>query len=258
MTDHHKFRRLKHQSGSKKHSAIFGTAALLTETPMTCSHCQTEIEQRFCPKCGQMYRDEKLTMLSILSDYINSFFSIDKSLLTDFKNFLVRPKFFVENYWNGFRGLQSSPNRILVLSTLFVGIALLANDGFFLNLQMELDNFSAPLFMLIMVVPALTLSSFLTYIGQKRTFAEHLAINCYALGFWLIFFVPLSLLINSFHLDFLASPATALLLVLPFIWVARILYKKWWVSALLLLLNVAICSGFVWGIFYFLKMNSSQ
>jgi len=212
----------------------------------------------FCPKCGQEYRGESLTFITILKDYFNSFFSLDGSLLVDIREMFARPGQYVFNYWNGFRRGQSSPNRILVLSTLFVGLALLISDeSQFLGWQMQLENFSAPLFLLLLLLPTLTVASYLAYLSYKRSLAEHLVLNCYVLGTWMIVLSPLSVLTDVLDLTWLNSFFQIVIAATPFIWTARVFHEKWWKTALLMLLHLGICALFIAALAYWLQSMSS-
>lgn len=224
-----------------------------------CSKCGTEIEMSFCPKCGQEYRKEPLTLFMVIKDYFNSFFSLDGSLVVDIKEVFIRPKRYISNYWNGFRRGQSSPNRILVLSTLFVGLALLLSDkSEFLGLQMQIENFSAPLLLLFLVLPALTLSTYLAYFGYKKTLAEHLVLNCYVLGIWMIVLSPISVAVDLLEWPWMNVVFRGLFMAAPFVWVARVFHQKWWKTGLMLLLHLGMCSLFIFGIAYLLATNSSS
>lgn len=224
---------------------------------MKCSHCGTEIEMTFCPKCGQEFRNQPLTLLAVLKDYFNSFFSLDGSLLVDVRQIFLVPKQYIFNYWNGFRRGQSSPNRVLVLSTLFVGLALIASEeSEFLGWQMKLENFSAPLFLLLLLLPALTLASYLAYFVKRRTLAEHLVLNCYVLGTWLIVLSPISAAIELLGWTWLNPILRIALATTPFIWAGRVFHEKWWKTALFMLLHLGICTLFVVGLAYGLKSMS--
>lgn len=225
---------------------------------VVCSKCGTDIEMNFCPKCGQEHRKEGLTMWAVVKDYFNSFFSLDDSLLHDVREFFLRPRQFVGNYWNGFRRGQSSPNRILVLSTIFVGLALLSSDSHFLGLQLFIENFSAPLFVLILFLPTLSLSSYLGYWPEKRTFAEHLSLNSYTLGMSLVVLSPLSVIGAFIEQRWYFSTLQVGFVVIPFVWTARVFHKTWWKTLLHLFLQLLVCAVLITGLIYFIKANSSS
>lgn len=195
-----------------------------------------------------MHRKGPLTILAIITDYVNSFFSLDRSLFLDLKNLLIAPKAFVENYWNGFRKLQSSPNRILVVATLVVGLVILQNDGHFLSITMDIENFSSALALLILTLPLLILSSVIVFIRAKKSVAEHIVLGSYVLGFWLIIFSPLSLILGQFDHETSKSLSTILFLALIFIWVGRVFHKKGWITLLLIVLHMALFVGLLAGL----------
>ena len=70
---------------------------------MKCSICSTEIIENYCPKCGQYYKNERISIKTILSDLFANIFSLEKSFVEIIKIGLLHPKMLVTNYWNGFR-----------------------------------------------------------------------------------------------------------------------------------------------------------
>ena len=86
---------------------------------MKCSVCSTEIKENYCPKCGQYYTNEKISIKTMFSDLFGNIFSLEKSFFENIKIGLFKPKTLISNYWDGFRRYYYSPNRFLVIASLF-------------------------------------------------------------------------------------------------------------------------------------------
>ena len=188
---------------------------------IVCSNCKTRITQNYCPNCGQKYISRKLKLKEIFADYWDNFFSFDASLWLSFKLLILKPEFIVHNYWQGFRNYFVSPNKLLLISTLFLGLNFILYKNHFLGIIVNAENFSAQIGFLIMVLPFLTVSSYITYIGLKHSFLEHLVLNMYSLGIWLIIFSIVSILQSYFKFSFLIQPLRILFILLIFAWNSR-------------------------------------
>ena len=161
---------------------------------MKCSICSSEITENYCPKCGQYYKNERISIKTIFSDLFDNIFSLEKSFLENIKIGLFEPKNLISNYWNGFRRYYYSPNRFLVIASLFFFIQIaFFNDFFGLIVYSKIaSQFS----LLIVIILALSLLSFITYLKYKKNFYEHLILNIYNASLWSIIFVPISMILN--------------------------------------------------------------
>ena len=222
-----------------------------------CSNCKTEIMDNFCPNCGQKFIGRKLKLKELFSDYWDNFFSVDKSLWLNFKLLLLKPGFIVQNYWAGFRNFFISPNKLLIISALFLGINFIFYKDQFLGLKVSAQNFSAQLGFLVMVIPFLTISSYIAYIGFKRGLIEHLVLNMYSLGIWLIIFSVISIAVSFFKLYVLLVPFKILFLLLIFTWNARAFKISFLKSVLFTILNTIVFGIILAGIIYWMISNQS-
>lgn len=161
---------------------------------MKCSICSNEIIKNYCPECGQYFKAEKITTSSILKEMFSNVFSLEKSVINNFKMGLFHSKELIENYWKGFRGFYYSPSRFLTIAALFTLF-----DSFFTNdfLGVHVSSVVAPQFTILIInVLLLSLLSYLVYLKQRKSFYQHLVLNIYNVSIWTIFFVPVSMLLN--------------------------------------------------------------
>ncbi|MTI32521.1 hypothetical protein [Xanthovirga aplysinae] len=164
---------------------------------MKCSVCSGEIDEKYCPKCGQYFNNERITSISVLKDLFGSIFSLEKSFLINIKMGLLQPNILISNYWNGYRGYYYSPSRFLTIASLFFLLELmLVNDFFGISVRSKVSPQFTLLFLNLVVF---TFSSFIIYLEYKKSFYEHLILNIYNVSLWSIIFVPVSVILSLFN-----------------------------------------------------------
>jgi|TARA_B110000908_G_scaffold84712_1_gene101196 hypothetical protein len=161
---------------------------------MKCSVCTAEISENYCSKCGQYFKNERISTKSILTDLFESIFSLEKSFFKNIKIGLFKPNILVSNYWRGFRSYYYSPSKFLVIASLFfLAQITLFNDFFGLIVGSKVaQQFT----LLIVIIVVLSFFSFVIYLKYKRSFYEHLILNIYNVSVWSIIFVPISIISN--------------------------------------------------------------
>ncbi len=166
---------------------------------MKCSVCSTEILENYCPKCGQHFKNERISIRTIFSDLFGNIFSLEKSFFKNMKVALYQPKMLISNYWNGFRGYYYSPSRFLTIAALFFILQIsVANDFFGIHV---FSKFAQQFTLLFVFILLFSLLSFIIYFRFKKNFYEHLILNIYNVSLWSIIFVPISLILSLFNAD---------------------------------------------------------
>ncbi len=87
---------------------------------MKCSVCSTEIKEKYCPNCGQYFKEKRVTFFHFLSDAFTSVFSLEKSFFKNIQTGLCHPQILPVNYWNGFRKYYYSPFKFFTIASLFI------------------------------------------------------------------------------------------------------------------------------------------
>lgn len=161
---------------------------------MKCSVCSNEINENYCSKCGQYYKDKRISFTTFLGDLFDSIFSLEKSFFRNIRIGLSQPKTLALNYWKGFRRFYYSPGKFFAIASLLLALHYsIAND--FLGIVVT-GNISSQFVILFTNILLLTLSSFLLYIKFKKNFFEHLILNIYNVSLWIIVFFPISLILS--------------------------------------------------------------
>lgn len=161
---------------------------------MQCSVCHKIIEKNYCSACGQYFSGKRVSFKTIFEDLFDSIFSVERSLFTNLKTVLKTPGTLPNNYWNGFRKYYFSPGKFFTIASLFILLHYsIANE--FLGLVIS-SSISSQFVILFTHIFLLTLSSFVIYIRYEKKIFEHLILNIYNISFWMIVFVPISLVLN--------------------------------------------------------------
>lgn len=161
---------------------------------MKCSVCSNEIKEKYCPNCGQYFKNSRVTITTIFVDLFDSVFSLEKSFFRNIKIGVSQPKKLATNYWNGFRKFYFSPGKFFTIASLFLLLHyLIAND--FLGLVVS-STISSQFVILLTNIILLTILSWLLYLKFKKNIFEHLILNIYNVSLWTIIFVPISIILS--------------------------------------------------------------
>lgn len=164
-----------------------------------CSVCSGRIDDRYCSNCGQYFKNERITSISILKDLLGNIFSLEKSLFKNFRMLFLQPKKLVTNYWKGYRGYYYSPSKFLTIAALFTLLDSIFTNNF---LGIVVKSIVAPQFTILFVnIILITLFSYAVYFKFKKRFYEHLILNIYTVSLWTVFFVPISMLLNIYNVN---------------------------------------------------------
>ena len=96
-----------------------------------CKDCKTALHGIYCHVCGQK-DSNPFYLKSILSEFLDSFFSMDSKLFLTLKNMIIKPGFLTTEYWKGKRSRCISPMKIYIVMS-FIMFALLPFSLQFLN-----------------------------------------------------------------------------------------------------------------------------
>lgn len=166
-----------------------------------CPDCDKNYNTNFCPNCGQKRINEKLTAQSILTDFFNNVYALEKSLYSNIKCLLFDPHIIINRYLEGYRNYYFSPSKFFVVASVLIAINFIFTQSHFFILEIKESSIQENLLFLFIFILFLSLSSyFVYYLKWKKSFTEHIVINIYNICLWTIFFTPLSI-INYLYID---------------------------------------------------------
>lgn len=102
-----------------------------------CLNCHNEInESNYCPNCGQLNSDKKLSLRQILKDFLGDYFTFDSKFFKSLVPLLIKPGYLTREYINGKRTRYIFPLRLYVFTTfLFFFVVTL-------NTKLDFDKFT--------------------------------------------------------------------------------------------------------------------
>lgn len=215
-----------------------------------CTNCHTDIEFNYCSRCGKKYIGKRLGLLTLGWDMLDNFFAMDNSFVSQIWQMLKDPKKIIHDYWNGYRRFYFSPGRFLLIATIFLGFNFLLKENEFLGATISSSStfLSSTMAFFLLLVPILTLSSMLAYLGLKKNFYEHLVLNLYNFSLWTILFSTLSILLHKTELDLFNLGFQAFFFLLVVIWNARSFKIKPIEMILRFFLNVVLFGAIMYGL----------
>lgn len=208
-----------------------------------CPECDTDYASNFCPSCGQKKIARKLTGLSILIDFVDAIYSLEKSFYSNIKCLILDPYTIINRYLDGYRNFYFSPGKFFVIASLCITITFLFTQSHFFLIQIKLSNIQDNLFFLFLFIFLFSISSyFVYYLKWKRSFTAHVVINIYNISLWTILLAPLSL-INYLYIDTdsVTTFFTILYMALIIIWNSRAFkMSSKWLRLMYICLNITV------------------
>lgn len=226
----------------------------------TCKNCHHEFEGNFCPQCGQRVITKRLTIGIALSNFISTFFNLERGFIYTIKMMFVNPSQVIRDYISGSTVKYTNPFRfILVLATISTLISV--SSGFYEETTLEVNKWMGGMsdmdaselesqkayqekvmvimkkylsFVLIMLIPFFSLASY-WIIRKKLNYTEHFILNTYTLGQATLIGIPITFLFLLF--PSLISSVTLLpsiIMVLYFAYVFRSMFNTNYILGVLI------------------------
>jgi uncharacterized membrane protein len=166
----------------------------------TCTICQTKLQGDYCSSCGQRYLGRRVNAWDVIGGWLSGLLLPERSLLGTFRQLLVNPRYIINNYWSGFRGYYLSPSQLVVYMLFVFGLHLALVNQEILGITVNvsgvsdsLKSFLSPqLFLFLLMIPMLGLSTAAVYYRHKHSFPEHFTAAIYLFALWAILFTLLT------------------------------------------------------------------
>lgn len=197
------------------------------EQEKICSLCNISIEEHYCGRCGQEYTDQPISTITLILDFIATFFSLKKSGFATVIKIIQKPKFVVNNYYSGYKNYYASPGKIL-----FYGIAIMVlhlafiKDNNIMGASFNAENLKVQYFFWVLILPFIFLASYLTFIKRDKKPSKHIVSVIYVAN---ALFIPMILLNDLYTLITTNKPSPlsfVLFLILVFAWNSRVFTKN--------------------------------
>lgn len=171
---------------------------------MNCKNCGNNFTGNFCNNCGQKADTKRFKLKEIIDEIQASIFNLDKGLFFTTKQLLLHPGNTLRNYLNGQRVNYVRPfPYFFYLGALYIILVNLAGSytgiGNFLKGIIDASSnrdFTGDIFLanalkwlsnnyiysILIIIPFLSLSSYLLFRKQRLNYSEHLIINSFVIG----------------------------------------------------------------------------
>lgn len=185
----------------------------------TCKNCAHEYKGKFCPKCGQKAKTGRITIRQVLNEMRQHFIHFDQGFLYTIRELIVRPGHTIREYIEGKRVNHIKPVKFMFWATAinllilhFVGLdqqiidkvtEQQKNQSAKINMMSQKLSgfiFDHPSILLLSMIPAIALCSWLLFRRRGYNYAEHFVISAFLMGeisLASILSVPVSKFLNT-------------------------------------------------------------
>jgi hypothetical protein len=198
---------------------------------MNCKNCGNIANETYCPNCAQSTKVERINLKSILSELSDSIFQVNRGFLFTIKELFTRPGHSIREYLEGKRRNHFKPIAFLfTLSTIYFllsryidfdtilgyfaeGASAAVTDlsrksadyeksnGIVTTLNWLADNYA---YTTLLLLPMYSLASYVSFLGLKFNYLEHVALNAYLSGqqtiIYIVFFT-LFIFIDVYYIE---------------------------------------------------------
>lgn len=184
---------------------------------INCKNCGHSVAGQFCSNCGQKSSVDRINLSNFLEEISTSIFLVNKGILYTTKELFIRPGKSIEEYLDGKRKIHFKPVAyVIAFSTLYFLITKLSGENTWMNeiliglssdkdstvdlppsLTWLANNFA---YAALFSIPFFSLASYLSFLGFKKNYLEHLVLNAYIAGqqsIFYSFFITLKVFIDS-------------------------------------------------------------
>lgn len=175
---------------------------------MHCKNCGNIFEGKFCNQCGQNSRVDKLTLRSFLEELSDSIFQVNHGLFFTIKVLFTRPGHSIREFLNGQRKEYFKPIAFaLTLSTIYFLVSQLSDSPTLLDdflsgysdggEERDFTTEKSPIiswlsnnyaYTTLLLIPIFSLASYISFLGLKKNYLEHIVINSFITGQQAIFY----------------------------------------------------------------------
>jgi len=176
------------ETAHKKHATI------------TCKNCGHQVSENFCSNCGQRADTHRLNMHFILHDLQHALIHFDRGVLYTTKQLLTRSGHTIREFLEGKRTRHFQPLSFVIVLATFYGLLwhYLIFDHLHTSLIEPKDDITRAsrkivtwitehfAFDGLILIITSTLVSYVIFKKRKYNLAEHLVLNTYLMGLFLI------------------------------------------------------------------------
>lgn len=170
---------------------------------VTCKNCSTEYEGKYCPQCGQRAKVKRITTKAVLEEVRDRLIHIDSGFLFTFLQLVRRPGSMIREFIEGRRAPYTKPIKFLIWATAlnFLVFHLIGLDKEIIDGVVQQQGaavpsagakafqakftqyiFDHPVILIFLLIPNISLFSWLFFRKSGFNYAEHFVLNAYLMG----------------------------------------------------------------------------
>ena len=186
---------------------------------MLCKNCERTVQESFCSHCGQKTSTGRLDFNQLASDVRNNVLQIEKGFIYTIIQLFSRPGKTIRAYIEGRRKPYHSPIMFVIILAAVYGLTAHAVgtntiledffDGWYEGVGKEQSYGQVLLWISanyqygsLMLIPVLSLASYIAYQHSEYNYFEHFVLNAYITGIRTLIYIPLTIgksIYNPYH-----------------------------------------------------------
>lgn len=188
----------------------------------------------------------------------SNYFSFERSGLATIFHYFTRPKFIVENYCKGNKGVFFSPGRLLIFSIIIFALHVAFVRKEILGVSFSFGDLKSEYGYWLFILTLVTLTSQLTFIRNGLYLSKNIVSVTYACTTFFIVLTILSDILFYFIGDFIDGQLILIYLIFVFTWnsIALTKKRKVWMFALNTLFQILTFSIIMYGMIALLSAES--
>lgn len=179
-----------------------------------CKNCGNEFDGNYCNQCGQKASTRRLNLKRIFYEVRTTLFQLDYGLLYTTKKLLTRPGKTIRDYLDGQRVYHFKPfTYLFLLATVYIILVrTIGSDALMSDVLKGIsdgwgerssnpDSFNVfdwlgrnYAYTVLLIIPIISLASFIAFRKMKYNYAEHLVLNSYIVGLNTFIFIGFTIL----------------------------------------------------------------
>ncbi|MDB4089166.1 hypothetical protein N9544_06035 [Flavobacteriales bacterium] len=225
----------------------------------TCSVCNNQVSGNYCSNCGQQITKKTTRFLSLILDFIGNFFSVDKSFIGTSKKLLSDPKFIVNNFHEGNRRYYLSPGSFIIYGITIIAIHTIFFGSEIWGIEFMVGGIPLQYALLILLLPFLIFSSYVTFIRQGYHISKHIISISYIATIFLSIFLILDDIMVSLISEDYGNLIMLFFLIFTFVWNSMVFStkKNVWYHILNALVQLIIFAGLFFLIFIIFQSDKT-
>lgn len=188
----------------------------------TCKNCAHEYEGKYCPQCGQRAKVKRITTKAVFEEIRERLLHLDSGFLFTFLQLVRRPGAAIREFIEGKRAPYTKPIKFMLWATA-INLLVMHLTGLDEEIihavteQQAQQPVSAeakafqegltryinehPALVLLLMIPNISLCSWLLFRKEQYNYAEHVVLNAYLMGAVGLFGVVTNPLLKLIHTD---------------------------------------------------------